>query len=237
VHEQPRDRDRPRRHHRAPGPGEYGHPDPEGYPAGYPERHGYPEPGRPDWYREPGPGYPSPPSRPIPAEAYRALFQQAARPPRWPYALLVVGVAVVGLIAGVLIGTRAHGLPGASSPATSPAAVSSAASSAGGPATATPPTASPAVLARFSGSGARTTRRFTVPASGSWLLRWSYECASLGSQGSFMVTEDRTDMTGVTVNALGRRGHGVTRAHGDAGRHYLVVNSDCTWSMTAVAQG
>ena len=50
------------------------------------------------------------------------------------------------------------------------------------------------------------------------------------------MTEDQADTTGVTVNELGLQGHGVTHAHNDAGRHYLVVNSGCPWSLTAVAQ-
>jgi hypothetical protein len=166
------------------------------------------------------------------------------RKPRWPYALLVVSVAFTGLAAGMLIGSKVHArtppAAAATSPATSPAAVSSAAASptATPSATASAGTASgrPGVLARFSGSGAETTRRFTVPGSGNWALKWSYNCAALGSKGNFIVTEDQADMTGVSVNELGLQGHGVTHGYGDAGRHYLVVNSECAWSLTAVAK-
>ena len=49
------------------------------------------------------------------------------------------------------------------------------------------------------------------------------------------MTEDQADTTGVTVNELGLQGRGVTRAYHDPGRHYLVVNSECPWSLTAVA--
>ena len=165
------------------------------------------------------------------------------RKPRWPYALLVVSVAVTGVVAGMLIGSRVHShtpaAAAATAPATSPAAVSSAASAAAGTpsGTASPPAAGgPGVLARFSGSGAKTTRRFTVPGSGNWELKWSYDCASLGSKGHFAVTEDQAGTTGVTVNELGLHGRGVTHAYGDAGRHYLVVNSECGWRLTAVGQ-
>jgi hypothetical protein len=183
------------------------------------------------------------PARAIPPEAYQALFQQAVRKPRWPYTLLVIGVAFTGVVAGMLLGSRVHShtpvAAAATSPATSPAAVSSAASAAAGtpPGTAPPPAAGgPGVLARFSGSGAQTTRRLTVPGSGNWELKWSYDCASLGSQGNFAVTEKQADATGVTVNQLGLHGRGVTHAYGDAGRHYLVVNSECAWRLTALGQ-
>ena len=274
MYEQPRDQDRPRGHHRAPGPEDYDHRAPEDYgylePPEYPgqygqagpdeyltfRRHrthepypdqpepGYPEPGYPG---EPAPRRPDPvpprPARVIPPEAYQALFQQAVRKPRWPYALLVVSVAFTGVVAGMLIGSRVHSrtpaAAAATSPATSPAAVSSAASAAAGTpsGTASPPAAGgPGVLARFSGSGAKTTRRFTVPGSGNWELKWSYDCASLGSKGHFAVTEDQAGTTGVTVNERGLHGRGVTHAYGDAGRHYLVVNSGCAWRLTAVGQ-
>ena len=274
MYEQPRDQDRPRGHHRAPGPEDYDHRAPEDYgylePPEYPgqygqagpdeyltfRRHrthepypdqpepGYPEPGYPG---EPAPRRPDPvpprPARVIPPEAYQALFQQAVRKPRWPYALLVVSVAFTGVVAGMLIGSRVHSrtpaAAAATAPATSPAAVSSAASAAAGTPSgmASPPAAGgPGVLARFSGSGAKTTRRFTVPGSGNWELKWSYDCASLGSKGHFAVTEDQAGTTGVTVNELGLHGRGVTHAYGDAGRHYLVVNSGCAWRLTAVGQ-
>ena len=274
MYEQPRDQDRPRGHHRAPGPEDYDHRAPEDYgylePPEYPAQYGqagpdeyltfrrhrthepypdqpepgYPEPGYPG---EPAPRRPDPvpprPARVIPPEAYQALFQQAVRKPRWPYALLVVSVAFTGVVAGMLIGSRVHSrtpaAAAATSPATSPAAVSSAASAAAGTpsGTASPPAAGgPGVLARFSGSGAKTTRRFTVPGSGNWELKWSYDCASLGSKGHFAVTEDQAGTTGVTVNERGLHGRGVTHAYGDAGRHYLVVNSGCAWRLTAVGQ-
>jgi hypothetical protein len=50
------------------------------------------------------------------------------------------------------------------------------------------------------------------------------------------VTEDQADTAGGTANELGLQGHGVTHAYNDPGRHYLVVNSECPWSLTAVAE-
>ena len=92
------------------------------------------------------------------------------------------------------------------------------------------------VLARFHGSGIENTSRFTVPGSGNWELKWSYNCASTGGSGNFIVNEDNdNDLNGASVNELGPGGHGVTHVYGDAGSHYLSVNSECTWSMKAVS--
>jgi hypothetical protein len=132
---------------------------------------------------------------------------------RWPYILLLIGVACISFVAGIAAGSA--GQAGSSTAAVS----------------------APAVLATFTGSGTETTTRFTVPRSGDWELRWSYSCASLGSRGNFIVDEDHdSDLNGVTVNELGNGGNGVARVHGDAGRHYLDVSSECDWSMSAVSQ-
>ena len=85
-----------------------------------------------------------------------------------------------------------------------------------------------AVIARFSGSGIENTRRFTIGGNGNWKLKWSYDCASFG-KGNFAVLEN--GLGTVDVNELGLRGHGTTRGYGDAGQHYLQVNSECTWKM------
>ena len=50
------------------------------------------------------------------------------------------------------------------------------------------------------------------------------------------MTEKQADASGVTVNQLGLHGRGLTHAYGDAGRHYLVVNSECAWWLTALGQ-
>jgi hypothetical protein len=76
-----------------------------------------------------------------------------------------------------------------------------------------------------------------VPAPGNWELKWSYNCASFGSEGNFAVDEDNEgDFNGVNVNELGAGSSGVTHAYSDAGTHYLDVDSECDWSLTAVSQ-
>ena len=89
----------------------------------------------------------------------------------------------------------------------------------------------PHVIARFAGSGIENTPRFRT--SGTWLLRWSYNCANFGQPGNFAVLEDG-EAGGVAVNELGTHGHGKTYGYGDAGRHYLEVDSECHWSMKII---
>jgi hypothetical protein len=178
-----------------------GGPEPEPYQRYEPQpRSQAPQPPRrhdPRW--EPDPRFaPQPQS----AEAWAsyqppaqnpAPVQQQRRPSRpgtkrrWPYVPGVVAIAVMSFAAGESAGrsgkTASPSAP-ASQAAAQPAAV---ASSAATPAKAV---ARSRVLARFRGSGIENTSRFTVAGSGNWELRWSYNCASLGSSGNFIVSED-----------------------------------------------
>ena len=106
-----------------------------------------------------------------------------------------------------------------------------------------PPASSPGspragqVIARFTGSGTQNTAPFTTP--GSWALSWAYwDCPN--GKSNFAVTEYNADGSidpnGVSVNELGTgRGPVATYAYGDAGRHYLSVNTEgCKWSLVPV---
>jgi len=158
---------------------------------------------------------------------------------RWPYVLLLIGVAFISFVAGIAAGSAGHGASPASAVSTAPvtpAQVSTAGSSAAPSEAAARAAATGRVLATFTGNGIETTARFTVPRSGNWELKWSYSCASLGSRGNFIVDEDNdSNLNGVAVNELGTGGSGITHAYGDAGSHYLDVNSECDWSMSAVS--
>ena len=88
------------------------------------------------------------------------------------------------------------------------------------------------VLATFTGSGAENTPKFTV--SGSWKLKWSYNCSSLGFAGNFIVEEDNSFAGKAGLNEEGKAGHGATWAYGDTGRHFLAVNSECKWTMKVI---
>jgi hypothetical protein len=78
------------------------------------------------------------------------------------------------------------------------------------------------------------TVKFTVPDR--WTLRWSYDCSSFGLAGNFIVAEDGgADVHSVSVNQTGNNGHGISRVSGDAGSHFLSVDSECSWSLQVVS--
>lgn len=93
------------------------------------------------------------------------------------------------------------------------------------------------VIARFNGSGTQNTASFTTPDN--WALSWSYWGCPNGTS-NFQVTEYNADGSidpnGVSVNELGTgRGPVATYAYGDAGTHYLSVNTEsCSWSLVPV---
>ena len=93
------------------------------------------------------------------------------------------------------------------------------------------------VIAKFNGSGTQNTGSFTTP--GNWALSWAY-WGCPGGTSNFQVTEYNTDgsldLNGVSVNELGTgRGPVATYAYGDAGTHYLSVNTEgCSWSLVPV---
>lgn len=112
--------------------------------------------------------------------------------------------------------------------------------SGGGPAQGASPAPSPGanqVIVRFNGSGTQNTASFTTPDS--WHLSWSYWSCP-GGQSNFQVSEYNADgsldLNGISVNELGTgRGPVATYAYGDAGTHYLSVNTEgCSWSMVPV---
>jgi hypothetical protein len=133
--------------------------------------------------------------------------------PRPPKILTALGVIAAFATAGC---TAQHAAPAG---ATSSAAPSTAHSS---------PAAKPAV-ATFTGSGTRTTRRFTVTAT--WQLAYSFNC-SAGRLGKFQVFEDGgSHLNGVMVNDLSASFNASARAHDDGGSHYLKIKSECTWEV------
>ncbi len=93
------------------------------------------------------------------------------------------------------------------------------------------------VIVRFSGSGTQNTAPFTAPSN--WALSWAYWGCPNG-KSNFTVTEYNADgsidSNGVSVNELGTgRGPVATYAYGDAGSHYLSVDTEgCKWSLVPV---
>jgi hypothetical protein len=122
--------------------------------------------------------------------------------------------------------TRVETAPAAAAKPKSPTVSSPAASS-----------GSNQVIARLNGSGTQNTATFTTPDS--WHLSWSYWGCPDGTS-NFQVSEydsdGSMDISGISVNELGTgRGPVATYAYGDAGTHYLSVNTEgCSWSLVPV---
>jgi hypothetical protein len=84
------------------------------------------------------------------------------------------------------------------------------------------------VIATFSGSGIANTARFTV--SGTWRLDYSFNCSALGQAGNFIVMEDGS-FGAMAVDELAESKTGSSYAYSDAGRHYLEIDSECSWTV------
>jgi hypothetical protein len=80
------------------------------------------------------------------------------------------------------------------------------------------------------GSGIKSTEKFTV--HGDWDLHYTYDCASFGYQGNFIVTGSE-GLFDDYVNELGVKGSDVTHEH-DGGTMYLKVDSECSWTLKVV---
>jgi hypothetical protein len=124
--------------------------------------------------------------------------------------------------------------PGPTATTTAPAPAPSQSSGGAG----SPSSGANQVIVRFNGTGNQNTPSFTTPAT--WHLSWSYRDCPSGS-ANFIVDEYNADgspdLNGVSVNELGTgRGPVATYAYGDAGTHYLSVNTEgCHWSLVPVS--
>lgn len=106
----------------------------------------------------------------------------------------------------------------------------SAASSDGGSASTAPAVAAGQVLLQLSGSGAKTTQKFTTGSD--WDLSYSY-FGCPGGQGNFIVDisspgGDFNSNTG--INELGSGKTDVTHYH-EGGTFFLDINSECSWKV------
>lgn len=93
------------------------------------------------------------------------------------------------------------------------------------------------VVATFSGSGIENTATFTVTAT--WKLDYSFDCTNFGYQGNFQVYEygGSSGLSSVMVNDLATGKTASTYAYGDAGTHYLEINSECSWTVKITDEG
>ena len=219
-------------------------------------------PGQPQYGQQGGyPGQPQQPTAPgQPPYGQQAPYPQQnqgfyGQPPRPPYGppvrrpgkswlrrhkvLTVIGsvfglfvvLGVIGAVAGGGQKTPQAAVAASSSAATAQAATATA--SATPSATRSAPAAAARTVATFTGSGTQTTSRFTV--TDTWKLVYSFNCATFGQSGNFQVFEDGgSDFSGVTVNDLAMSKSSSTWAYNDGGRHYLEINSECSWKVKVV---
>lgn len=87
---------------------------------------------------------------------------------------------------------------------------------------------------RAKGSGPHTTQTFMVPHM--WDLQWSYLCSKQKKPGIFRVFTYRDNGHRLSVQPViqrGIRGHGTEYYH-RGGSLYLVIKSDCNWSVNVL---
>jgi hypothetical protein len=83
----------------------------------------------------------------------------------------------------------------------------------------------------FRGAGNRTTSQFTVAPHHRWNLRWSYACPGRPPAGRLLIREGDAGSVGVSVSASGGAGAGSTWTYSQAAAHYLVVITNCAWTI------
>ncbi len=89
-------------------------------------------------------------------------------------------------------------------------------------------------IASFSASGSIRTAGFTIPRTGLWGLTWRYSCP-VGLRPTFVISEADTSLAHtLDVSESLPRGRGLGWIAHDAGRHRLLVVSDCTWTVGVV---
>lgn len=153
--------------------------------------------------------------------------------------LIVIGAAVGSNSSGsgkdasagsaTAIATTTHAAAPAAVGGSSTAPSTRAATSA--PVTSAPAAPSTHVVLKVSGSGIKNTKTFTT--GGDWSISYSFNCASFGSKGNFVITVyDSDELADLPVNELAEKGSDVTYEHGDSGSHYLQINSECSWKVT-----
>lgn len=197
----------------------------------------HPNPNTPQWAQppqQPAPtGWVTPPLAPLPPKKHRAAKIAGG------IVGAIVVISVIGAIAGG--GKKNDDKAAAATPTAStaqqdaaPAAEPTTKAAAPAPSTAKPkPKPKPAAktVLTESGHGIKTTQRFTV--HGDWDLHYTYNCASFGMQGNFIVTTGGTDFPMPLANEIGMKGTETTHQHED-GTLYLDVNSECSWTIKVI---
>lgn len=146
---------------------------------------------------------------------------------------LIAFIVIMGGLLGIALQMSGSGASSSNNQSSSSAGDSSASAAASKPSPNTP--RQPVVLLDLTGSGTKQTQKFTTASD--WTLQWSYDCtAALGAQGNFIVTvynaDGSADYGDTDVNQLGTSGSDIQYYY-DSGTHYLSINSECSWRVTA----
>jgi hypothetical protein len=83
----------------------------------------------------------------------------------------------------------------------------------------------------FRGTGDQTTTRFAVTPGHRWNLRWSYACPGRPPSGHLLIRDGAAGNAGASVSASGAAGGGSTWIYAQAAAHYLVVITNCSWTI------
>ena len=184
------------------------------------------------------PPYPQASRQPLqPPYQYQTPYRPPARKKPGMSVVHALGIAVLSAVFVAVVAAIAAGVAfsakhktqnasvsaqsGVGSPAPAAGAGTGAASA---PASSAAPTQT--VVLNLSGSGEQTTQAFSTGPD--WGVTYSYDCSSFGSEGNFILTDE----TGMPMaNVLGTSGSATTYQHDDAGRHYLQVDSECSWTL------
>ena len=165
---------------------------------------------------------PPPPPPPTPA-----LPTRQRSGPSWPVALLIAaGALVFGGLFGIGVGSTTQ----SNNPSSANAANQSPS-----PSASPVPSPSPRVLLNVKGSGTKTTQKFTTSGD-DWDLARTYNCASFGGRGNFIVdvkNGDGSPSDNQGVNQLGATGADTEHFH-SGGTFYLEVVSECSWTVKAI---
>lgn len=174
------------------------------------------------------------------------MMPPAPPPPQRPHRTRNIVLGVFGFIAVLIIAgaVSAHQNNSSSPSASSGPQVTTEPIAADSPSASPTAPSAPEVILRMSGNSIQNSAPFKVT-SGTLTVRYSYDCASYGSQGNFIAdletgNQNASDYDDQTIaNALGMSGSDVTTIYPqDVGQDYhLAVDSECDWTVVVRTGG
>lgn len=95
------------------------------------------------------------------------------------------------------------------------------------------------VIATYSGTGTEATGKFNVPASGDYVVKWSYSSntdPSIGGGSNFSITPiSSSGMSGNYPNDIAKSGSGSTEDTGMSGGQAFNVMATGYWKVTVIS--